>query len=425
MEYGIENAKMIDTGRVFLDLSNPRHEPFSDQDDAITYLCNEEQVLNLAKDIAKIGLNPLELFALIQEEGDTYFSAEGNRRLCALKLLNDPELAPANVRNEFKKAAEHWTPVEKIFCVVFSNRDEVRTWLDRIHAGSDEGRGRRQWKAEQKSRNSIYSKNDLALEVLDYAENKGLINSEDRKGRLSTVQRYLGNPLMRDALGLESKAGEPLTTSLNENDLTIMLKSFMKDLANKDINTRDNSQNIQDYSNKLRQLDGLDGTRGDKRPLNGEPDEDKKPNDESRKNPKSPKLAKIPPSDELQSALHKIPSYKLEKIYYSMCSLTLNNHTPLLYVGAWSFIETLTALCGRDGASFESFLSVQKLTNLGLGNKSDTKAIRQAITRISEFGNVTKHNKTSAGFNGEQLANDVQLLEPLFKKLASEASASD
>ena len=196
MSYGVESAKMIDVDRVFLDLSNPRHTPFEDQNEAIEYLCREEQVLSLALDIATNGLNPLELFALIADGDNAYFSAEGNRRLCALKLLNDPDLAPANLRTDFKKAAARCNPIEQLFVVIFNDREKVKLWLDRIHAGFAGGRGRRQWNAEQKARNSGYSKNDLAQIILDMGQDQGLITLAERQGRISTVQRYLANPLM-------------------------------------------------------------------------------------------------------------------------------------------------------------------------------------------------------------------------------------
>lgn len=67
---------MVDVSRVFLDQDNPRHEPFEDQDEVISYLCEFELVLPIAKDIAKNGLNPLELFALLPDGKDTYFAAE-------------------------------------------------------------------------------------------------------------------------------------------------------------------------------------------------------------------------------------------------------------------------------------------------------------------------------------------------------------
>jgi hypothetical protein len=221
MKYGLQNAQMIDASRVFLDQSNPRHEPFENQNDVIEYLCGKEQILPLARDIARIGLNPLELFALVPEGEGSYISAEGNRRLCAIKLLNDPDLAPAGLRNEFKKAAIGWQTVEKLFAIVFVNKDEVKEWLDRIHAGSDDGRGRREWNADQKARNSGYSKNNFALAVLDLREKMGFISPEDRSGRLSTVQRYLANPLMRDVLGLDERNTDCLTTTLNDSDFSI------------------------------------------------------------------------------------------------------------------------------------------------------------------------------------------------------------
>ena len=59
MSYGIENAEMIKSHRVFLDLENPRVPvPFQDEDEAIAWLCDNEDVLTLARDIHDIGPNP-------------------------------------------------------------------------------------------------------------------------------------------------------------------------------------------------------------------------------------------------------------------------------------------------------------------------------------------------------------------------------
>lgn len=420
MKYGIDSAFMVDVARVFLDQANPRHEPFEDQDEVIAYLCDHELVLPIAKDIAKHGLNPLELFALLPDGNDTYFAAEGNRRLCAIKLLNDPDLAPANLRSEFVKAAKDWDEITEVFAVVFKERDDVRLWLDRIHAGQNDGRGRKQWKAEQKARNSGYTKNDLALAILDSAEETGLITSEERKGRLSTVQRYTGNPIFRDALGLElGPDGEP-TTDLSENDFKALFGKFIRDVAEKKATTRDNTKAITEYAHGLRSTDGLDGTRGDRR--NIEPPKAATTRKKGKKTAKPTTPTKIAPSDNLQAALKEIPSYKLEQLYFSLCSLSLSSHTPLLTVGAWSFLETLTAVCGRrSGTDFHSYLSAQTLENFGLGTKRDTASAREAVKRISELGNSTKHNKTSGSFNGVQLANDMETIEKVLVALAKDA----
>lgn len=419
MKYGVESAKMIDFDRVFLDQDNPRHEPFDDQAAVIGYLCHDEQVLPLAKDIAKNGLNPLELFALIPDGDDAYIAAEGNRRLGALKLLNDPDLAPSNQRQEFKQASSTWTPIQQLFAIVFDSRNDVRLWLDRMHAGFASGRGRRQWNAEQKARNSGYSKNDLAQTILDNGEDRNFISATERRGRLSTVQRYLSNPHMRNALGLDVSDLDNVTTELPDEDFHIVFKRFMEDVAMKRITTRDNSSRIIRYANGLCNLQGVSGERAARHPIAGNKTSTQSRPKPAAQRPKKP--AKISHSEKLRNALGDIQSYKLEKLYYSLCNIRLEAHTPLLSVGAWSFIETFTAIAGRTASTdFYSYLSNQKLSILGLGSKQETRSIREALKRVSEFGNSTKHHRSSAAFNGEQLANDFETMEKLLLALAVE-----
>lgn len=74
-----------------------------------------------------------------------------------------------------------------------------------------------------------------------------------------------------------------------------------------------------------------------------------------------------------------------------------------------------------EGADFVSFLNIQKLETLGFGAKNETKALREAIKRIAELGNTTKHNKTAAAFNGDQLANDLHTMEKMLLVLAQSA----
>lgn len=233
MAYGISSASMIKADRVFLDLQNPRHKPFDNQDQAIEHLCHEERIVELAQDIVKNGLNPLELFALLKDGQNTYIVAEGNRRVCALMLLNDPELAPSKFRGKFTALSAMWAPVEEVFSVIFETREEVTLWLDRIHAGFNEGKGRRQWNSEQKTRNSGYSKNTLAQSILDLGQAKGFINEKERKGRLSTVEAFSRNPIVKDALGITDTDSLKISTNLSEEDFDLVFKKFMGDVASK------------------------------------------------------------------------------------------------------------------------------------------------------------------------------------------------
>ena len=193
-----------------------------------------------------------------------------------------------------------------------------------------------------------------------------------------------------------------------------------EDIAKKRITTRDNATKIADYSHKLRKSKGMSGDRITKYSITG-PNKSTSSKTKS-KSTKPRKPTKIAWSQELQAALEDIPSYKLERLYHSLCSLSLSTHTPLLSVGAWSFMETLTALSGRNSStSFHSYLSSQKLQKLGLSQKMDRKSVQQAVKRVSEFGNSTKHNPTSAAFNGEQLANDIETMGKMLIALAEQS----
>ncbi|MEJ5118103.1 hypothetical protein WH158_11815 [Gluconobacter cerinus] len=476
------SKKNISINRIYLDINNPRHEKFSSQSECINYLCQKENVLNLAKDIINKGINPLESIGVIKDGPNTYFSAEGNRRICALKLINDPELAPADLRREFRKLNANPNKIDSIEVKIFENRDSIRVWLDRTHAGFDEGRGRRQWNSEQKTRNSKYSKNDLALSILDIAEKYGMISKKQREKKLSTVQRYLSNPVMRDTLGISGSSEENIATTLHLEDFKFTLRLFIDSLINGSIYTRDNVDIIQDFSAKIRANPRYSNKRCEAwllfypsnitstvkedsptiennlletpvSPATAQDDNftrtetpsndsagtlgtnDTHPNnpvlahsfnnaskkDTSISPPKKPLLIRGTP--EIQEALSEIPSYKLQNIYYSICTISLKDHTPLLTVAAWVFLETLTALNDRnERTDFVSFLNARRMEEtLGLGPREQTKGIVEALKRISEGGNSTKHNKTSSHFNSESLFNDLETLSPLILALAKNA----
>ena len=62
-------------------------------------LLGKEKVRKLAEDIATKGISPLDRLGVTAHPkvNDSYVAVEGNRRLCALKLLADPEKAPTEL----------------------------------------------------------------------------------------------------------------------------------------------------------------------------------------------------------------------------------------------------------------------------------------------------------------------------------------
>lgn len=422
--------KLVDSvqlGRIFLALHNPRFEPVETEAEAIDRLVNKEDVVPLARDIVRHGLSPLERFALTRvgktRGGEaTYWVDEGNRRVCALKLLVDPDLAPPRYRNTFEKLAAEWTPITAVPAVVFYDQDTLRLWLDRTHSGPQGGVGRKDWNADQKQRFSGSSKNKLAQAILDYAEAEKMITKEERQGKLTTAQRFLTPEAFQETLGIDQSNPDELQRTRPKAEFDAMLKRFMRDLVDgEEVTSRKNKQQIIEYARTLGTLPGVTTARVDPEPFGAGGGTPKK---RARRKPKTPEKARhIQYEEDIYQALRALENEKLQSLYYSICSLELEKHAPLASIGVWAFFETLTAGQGRkDGTDISSFLQKSKLQAMGFG--VGTHSLRQAIERIRDYGNTTKHHSIAAAFNGEQLNNDMKALKEVILKCIEEAAAN-
>ena len=423
-----EFVEAVPIARIFLHLSNPRFEEVQSEAEAIERLCRDENVLPLARDIVAIGMNPLERFALVptKPKGSaktrkSYIAAEGNRRLCALKLLNDPDLAPAHLRARFEALSESWSPILTLQAVIFKSYDDAKVWIQRTHSGEQGGVGRKNWKSEQKQRFSGESKNASAQALLDYAESKKMISKSDRTGKITTVTRFITKQAFQEHLGLEA-SGSSLHRTRPTKDFDFLLERFLRDLVEGEkVTSRMNKADIARYARTLSANRQISGERTDPEEVSPEPSSKSK-SKKSRNKPKPPKNPKFVSHEvKIYDALQELELFKLESLYHSITSLELDIHAPMISVGMWSFIETLTATMGRStDASFVSYMSKRKLTELGFG--SDTKPITSALTRIQDFGNNTKHHAKSAAFDGNQLHNDFDTLTDCVLKCIEEIS---
>jgi hypothetical protein len=254
----------VPVGRLFLYLENPRHEPLPSEARAIEYLCAKENVPALARDIAKHGLNPLELLALLpankrrsEKATQSYYAVEGNRRVCAIKLLNDPDLAPANLRKNFENLAQDWTPVTSVYGVVFDDFESARLWLDRIHNGPQDGVGRKQWTSDQKARFDGENKNRAAQQLLDYAQSEGMITAAERERKLTTAQRFVGNRVFSENMGIDQTDPDEIRRTRPKAEFDILVRRFMRDLVDgTEVHSRMNSQEIIKYFRPLGSLAG-------------------------------------------------------------------------------------------------------------------------------------------------------------------------
>jgi hypothetical protein len=210
------DQETINIADLRLDETNPRHEPARSQRDIITALLTDDggKLVRLAEDIATQGLSPIDLFLVLREPGPKYTVIEGNRRLAAVKLLANPDLTSIpRYAARFRVLRKKMTgPIHEVPCAVVASRDEAKHWQLLRHHGQAEGRGVVPWDTEASTR--FFGRRgthaEKALSVLDavetaFPDNKTLqANLKDvRKNRPTTFGRLVGDPFVREKLGLE------------------------------------------------------------------------------------------------------------------------------------------------------------------------------------------------------------------------------
>ena len=177
---------------------NPRFDPVQDQDQAIQLMLNQESegIKKLAEDIVKHGINPTKSLAVCSENGK-FIALEGNRRVVALKLLNNPSIAQdEKLRNFFAGLNEKHRVTRKIMCVVFKDRDAAKHWIELEHTGRNEGAGVDPWDPIQKDRFlGIPSKR---VQILDYVGDEIDSSKVDK----SSLDRLISTPLVRKTIGI-------------------------------------------------------------------------------------------------------------------------------------------------------------------------------------------------------------------------------
>lgn len=216
----------IEVPRLRFDLRNPRvpGEPDS-QKDAFEEVATEQKakLLGLARHIAKNGLSPAQRFIVIPDDGNFYIVLDANRRLAALKALEQPDLMQG-ILNEGQMAqlrtlAAEYEPPEDVACVVFAKREDADVWVELFHEGQGDGAGLVEWSAHQKARHRARRGGGKAphMQVLEFIIREGDVSPQtiDRNRRgtfpVSTLERALTTPHVRQQLGIEIVGGKVMT----------------------------------------------------------------------------------------------------------------------------------------------------------------------------------------------------------------------
>jgi len=239
------NIQEIKVEKLLLDVSNPRHDILSGQTETLSQIILDQKgkLLKLAKDIVDFGINPADLTIVTpsEDESDKSVVIEGNRRLAALQLLSNPSMAALGYDsrdiNKFKAYGEKYnnSPIESLTCVVFGQRDEANHWIALRHYGENEGRGIVPWGAKEKARFSeLQGKPFPAYQVLEFVKKNANLNKEGleylKKPNITSIKRLIGDPDVREALGIDVTDGY-VNTNLPPEEIINGLTKLVMDFA--------------------------------------------------------------------------------------------------------------------------------------------------------------------------------------------------
>lgn len=235
----------VSLAQLQLNTDNDRHGPLPSQRDCIQWMLQHigDEIYSLAKDISKNGLSPLDSILLIPAGDDTpdeYVVWEGNRRITALKLLDDPsrcENEKLTQRFRELRSGARQIPRELI-CVVAPSIEDADRLIELRHLGPQGGVGTVPWNGAQKSRHMARrgkrGRYAYTQEVIDAVLDKlddDLRNEVQQPGfPISTLDRLLRNDEVRQFLGLLNQNGKPQRILAEEETLKGLTK-ILRDIS--------------------------------------------------------------------------------------------------------------------------------------------------------------------------------------------------
>lgn len=240
----------IKLSNLYLDLHNPRYEEQKSQNEALNTIAVEQKgkLVALLKDILENGLNPSDIPIVLPDptRGNGYVVLEGNRRIAALKLFKKPSiLTNVTVRQKYNKLHDDFKgkSIKNVECLIVNSREEANLWIERKHEGEMNGAGTVRWNAVQtgRFRANKTGKDSRAVQLIDFmkaaTEGDGEFADELQKLSATNLERFIGTPDVRSALGLEYNRGEYFSR-LEWDEVLKGLKALVKRLNQDDFNVR-------------------------------------------------------------------------------------------------------------------------------------------------------------------------------------------
>lgn len=242
--------KDVEIDLLSVDLANFRLGEYDDVRAAYQGMLEEqgEKLVNLAADILEHGLSPAERLIIVPDEDEAghFIVCEGNRRLTAIRIMDDPRLAVGTPHYaKFVQLSKrfHKAPIRTLPCTELPDKDTAFLWIERKHNPKD-GRGLTQWGSQATARAEAYRGRVRASKaVLDFLEERGALTAKIERAvrrKTTNLDRVFQMPYMASTLGVKiSKSGAIEFENGDEKAGTKLLKSMVERMASDGFSVND------------------------------------------------------------------------------------------------------------------------------------------------------------------------------------------
>lgn len=206
----------VKPANLLADSSNPRiPEEGLGQREALRAIAKKQsgdEILALAQDmISYKSLDPsAPLMVTRADQADRFVVLEGNRRLTAIRALENPASFEGvfgnSVIQQMRKLSTQYqaAPFETVRCCLMANAKEAQHWIDLRHTGKNGGAGLVEWGPHEKARRiaRTQGKAETHTRLLDFLEGGGhLTKAERRRVPTAAFERLVNSKAVREKLG--------------------------------------------------------------------------------------------------------------------------------------------------------------------------------------------------------------------------------
>lgn len=418
----------IEIGKLLINRENPRFNPVQDEQAAVDKMLDEmtPKLKNLAKDIAQNGLNPGELLYVVKKD-EKYIVLEGNRRVTAMKLINDPQLIKNNEQTktffqDLKSNYEQKLP-PRMRCVIFNNEKDAEHWIKLKHTGENNGIGPVSWNSIQQERFQYQrtGKKSKLLLISEFMDNNNISTKKP-----TIIEKLISTLYVREKIGINFKK-EELVLVRGSGDEKNTVNNLKKVIEKIDATDFSPLNTVDSKNSRIKWINEVLGNGFPKETAKAE----KKENNKKIKRPISSnnKNTLIPRNFTLNISQEKVKS-----IFEELKSLKLNNHNNAVAVLLRVFLElsvdhfiqkNKNKLNLRENQERKLKNKLKSISNYmeseNILTKNELKPICKAISDQHDFSSIDTFNSYIHNLDHIPLAQDLkrtwQNYEKFIKKI--------